>query len=259
VSQIQNPVMSLGEMLRRLISVLASVPRIMALEEMPRDEQAEHTAVAAGPVEILGEHIAFAYDKEAIFEDFSFRIGEGEVVAVTGHSGAGKTTLIKLLLGFAAPDAGALQLRAGEQVLPITAATRNYFSYVPQGNTLFHGTIRENLQMGDRKADDAALWEALEIACAREFVEKLPQGLDTMLGEQSSGISEGQAQRIAIARAMLRQAPVVIFDEATSALDEETELHILEQIRKKGKNTTYLIITHRQKALEYCTSRIIIG
>ena len=259
VSQIQNPVMSLGEMLRRLISVLASVPRIMELEVLPRDEAGGDTEAAAGPVEIRGEHIAFAYDKEAIFEDFSFRIGEGEVVAVTGHSGAGKTTLIKLLLGFAAPDAGELCLREGERELPITAATRNYFSYVPQGNTLFHGTIRENLQMGNPAATEEELWEALEIACAREFVEKLPQGLNTMLGEQSSGISEGQAQRIAIARAMLRRAPVVIFDEATSALDEATELHILEHIRNKGKDTTYLIITHRQKALEYCTSRITIG
>lgn len=188
----------------------------------------------------------------------SCKSSPGEVVAVTGHSGAGKTTLIKLLLGFTTPDDGRLILQTKDGVVPVSAATRKYFSYVPQGNTLFHGTIRENLQMAAPDADDTCLWEALEMACARDFVEKLPDGLDTMLGEQSSGISEGQAQRIAIARAMLRKAPIVVFDEATSALDEETEAKILEKISKKPDGTAYIIITHRPKALEYCTKRIEI-
>ena len=178
---------------------------------------------------------------------------------MTGQSGAGKTTLIKLLLGFTTPDAGKLVLQTEDGEVPVSAATRKYFSYVPQGNTLFHGTIRENLQMAAPDGEDAALWEALEMACARDFVEKLPEGLDTVLGEQSSGISEGQAQRIAIARAMLRKAPVVIFDEATSALDEETEAQILENISKKENHGAYIIITHRQKALEYCTEKIEIS
>ena len=112
--------------------------------------------------------------------------------------------------------------------------------------------------MAATDADDTSLWEALEMACAKDFVEKLPDGLDTMLGEQSSGISEGQAQRIAIARAMLRKAPIVVFDEATSALDEETEARILEKISKKPDGTAYIIITHRPKALECCTKRIEI-
>lgn len=257
VGQVQTPVLSLGEMARRLITVLASVPRIMELEGLEKDE-ADAAPAITGSVAIRGESISFAYDQEDILHDFSFAVAPGQVVAVTGHSGAGKTTLIKLLLGFTTPDAGKLVLQTEDGEMPISAATRKYFSYVPQGNTLFHGTIRENLQMAATDAEDASLWEALEMACAKAFVENLPEGLDTMLGEQSSGISEGQAQRIAIARAMLRKAPVVIFDEATSALDEETETKILENIRKKPDDTSYIIITHRQKALAYCTHNIVI-
>lgn len=257
VGQVQTPVLSLGEMARRLITVFASIPRIMELEGLEKDET-DTASMVAGSVEIRGENISFAYDREDILHDFSFAVASGQVVAVTGHSGAGKTTLIKLLLGFTTPDAGKLTLQTESGEVPVSAATRKYFSYVPQGNTLFHGTIRENLQMADPEAEDERLWAALETACAKEFVENLPEGLDTMLGEQSSGISEGQAQRIAIARAMLRKAPVVIFDEATSALDEETETKILENIRKKPDGTAYIIITHRQKALEYCTDNIVI-
>jgi len=249
--------LSLGEMARRFVSVLASVPRIVEVESLEKDEEAQDASDA--PVTIRGEGVSFAYDKEEILCNFSFTVAPGEMVAVTGHSGAGKTTLIKLLLGFTTPDAGKLVLQTGEGEVPISAATRPYFSYVPQGNTLFHGTIRENLQMADPDVDDARLWAALEMACAKDFVEKLPDGLDTMLGEQSSGISEGQAQRIAIARAMLRSAPVVIFDEATSALDEETEARILENIRAEENHSAYIIITHRPKALEYCTKRIEIS
>lgn len=259
VGQVQSPVLSLGEMARRFISVMASVPRIREVDGLEQDEKAESRSLAESPVTIRGEKLSFAYDADKIFENFSFVMEPGEVVACTGSSGAGKTTLIKLLLGFAVPDAGQLILETKDGQKPVSAATRQYFSYVPQGNTLFQGTIRENLQMADGDADDAVLWAALEMACAKDFVENLPQGLDTPIGERASGISEGQAQRIAIARAMLRKAPVVIFDEATSALDEETEEKILRNLSKKSGNTTYLIITHRQKALAYCTKRIEIA
>ena len=259
VGQVQSPVLSLGEMARRFIAVMASVPRIREVESLEQDESPEETTVAETPVAIRGEKLTFSYDKEEIFRNFSFTVAPGEMVAVTGQSGAGKTTLIKLLLGFATADAGKLVLETKDGEKPVSAATRQYFSYVPQGNTLFQGTIRENLQMAEKTADDGALWEALEKACAKEFVENLPQGLDTPIGERATGISEGQAQRIAIARAMLRKAPVVIFDEATSALDEETEEKILQNISQQDRDTAYIIITHRQKALEYCTKRMEIA
>ena len=258
VGQVQSPVLSLGEMARRFITVLASVPRIMEVEELEKDEAGENASVAGEKVTIRGEKLSFAYDKEEIFRDFSFTVAPGDTVAVTGQSGAGKTTLIKLLLGFAVPDSGALVLQTEDGEVPVSAATRRYFSYVPQGNTLFKGTIRENLQMADPEAEDEALWAALEMACAKDFVEKLPEGLDTPIGERATGISEGQAQRIAIARAMLRKAPVVIFDEATSALDEDTEAQILRNISRKPDGTAHIIITHRQKALEYCIKRVEI-
>jgi len=258
VGQVQTPVLSLGKMARRFIAVMASVPRIREVENLEQDEKAEKDAVVAGPVVIRGEKLSFAYEKEEILRDFSFTVAPGEMVAVTGQSGAGKTTLIKLLSGFAVPDAGELVLETKDGEMPISGATRQYFSYVPQGNTLFQGTIRENLQMADREADDSVLWVALETACAKDFVENLPLGLDTPIGERASGISEGQAQRIAIARAMLKKAPVAIFDEAASALDEETEAIILKNIIEKSGDTSYIIIAHRQKALEYCAKRIEI-
>lgn len=253
VGQVQTPVLSLGEMARRLSTVLASVPRIMEVEGLEKDEKAEPVAVT-GAVTLRGENLAFAYDNEEIFRDFSFTVAPGEKVAVTGQSGAGKTTLIKLLLGFAVPQKGSLTI--GD--VPVSAATRQYFSYVPQGNTLFKGTIRENLAMADPGAGDKEMWAALEMACAQDFVEKLPQGLDTPIGEKATGISEGQAQRIAIARAMLRKAPIVIFDEATSALDEDTEAQILSNIGGQKNGTAYIIITHRPKALGYCDKHIAL-
>ncbi|MBE6926598.1 MAG: ABC transporter ATP-binding protein [Ruminococcaceae bacterium] len=253
VGQVQSPVLSLGEMARRMITILASVPRIMEIGELSQDEPAM-VAVQSGPVTLRGEKITFAYENEEIFRDFSFTVAPGEKVAVTGQSGAGKTTLIKLLLGFALPQGGSLTI--GD--LPVCAATRQYFSYVPQGNTLFQGTIRENLLMADPDAGEADMWTALEMACAKDFVEKLPNGLDTPIGEKATGISEGQAQRIAIARAMLRKAPILIFDEATSALDEETEARILGNICNQKRDTAYIIITHRPQALQYCDKRIEI-
>ncbi len=253
VGQVQTPVLSLGEMARRLIAVLASVPRIMEIEDLEKDEKADGLSVS-GSVILEGKNITFAYDNEQIFRDFSFTVAPGEKVAVTGQSGAGKTTLIKLLLGFAVPQEGSLTIGG----VPVSAATRKYFSYVPQGNTLFKGTIRENLIMAEPDATDEMLWSALEMACAKDFVEKLPQGLDTPIGEKATGISEGQAQRIAIARAMLRKAPIVILDEATSALDEETEAQILGNINAQKNDTAYIIITHRPKALESCEKRVEI-
>ena len=189
-----------------------------------------------------------------VLNDFSVRLGKGEYVAFTGHSGCGKSTVIKLLMCVLKPDGGerSYVMEDGERG-SLTSAYRRLFAYVPQGNALMNGTIREVVSFADpdSSGDDARLNEALKVACAHEFVSELEQGLDTLLGERGTGLSEGQMQRLAIARAVFSRCPVMLLDEATSALDETTEKQVLENLRALN-NRTLIIITHRKAALEIC-------
>ena len=177
----------------------------------------------------------------------------GEIVALVGASGEGKTTLIRLILGLVRPESGAVTLRAanGREVV-MNAETRHFFAYVPQGNTIIAGTIAENLRMVRENASDDELIEALRLACAWEFVEKLPGNINANIGERGRGLSEGQAQRIAIARAILRDAPVLLLDEATSALDVATERRVLRSIITARPNKTCIVTTHRPSVLSMC-------
>ena len=194
-----------------------------------------------------------------VLRQVSFEIPAGSRVGIIGSSGAGKTTLIRLMLALIEPDSGRLEyLLPGGSREAVVPASRRLLSYVPQGNTLMTGTVRGNLLAGDPFAGDDEMWHALELADAAEFVRRDPDGLDMKIGENSGGISAGQAQRICIARALMRDKPVLIFDEATSALDEKTERRIFERLIAKSDKTCF-IITHRSSMLKYCDTVMEVG
>lgn len=179
-----------------------------------------------------------------------FEANRGEIVALIGPSGEGKTTLVRILLGLIYPAKGSAELVSADGFrCPISSATRDMFSYVPQGNTVFPGTIAENMRMVKKDATDDEIVQALKAGCAYEFVEPLPKGINSVIGERGTGFSEGQAQRLAIARAVLRDAPVLLLDEATSALDMEIEEKVLNNIMRCGKNRTCIVTTHRPSVL----------
>ena len=205
------------------------------------------------------DNLTFCYSKTSrkIFDNFSFTFPAGSITAILGETGSGKTTLIRLLLSLIAPKAGNITLQDKKKVFPISPETRCNFAYVPQGNTLLSGSIRENLLLGSPLASEEEMKQALEDAAA-EFVLSLPEGLDTICGEMGHGLSEGQAQRIAIARALLNPAPVLLLDEATSALDAETESRVIKRIIQKYQNRTIIFVTHRPEILKYSTQTLFL-
>lgn len=226
----------------------------MELEAMEREGEAEPVP-ALQAVGIRFHNTGFSYnDEQPVLENVSVQINPGETVALIGTSGEGKTTLIRLLLALLRPRTGEVSFFDGQgHTYRVTAATREWITYVPQGNTLFSGTIADNLHYGKPEASYQDMERAARAAGAWNFIKKLPQGLDTVIGEKGLGLSEGQAQRIAIARAFLKQAPVLILDEATSALDVQTEMHILNSVKNLGYTCTCLIITHRPSARKICS------
>ena len=244
------------------ISITTSAGRLMAVVELPEEPGAR--------VELAGidsdctcemRDVTFAYqDGEPVLEHVNFSAAPGELIALTGPSGEGKTTLIRLLLGLIRPAEGTVTITtaAGERH-PASAATRAAFSYVPQGNTIFAGTIADNLRMVAPGATDEDLRWALEVACAWEFVQKLPMGVNSETGELGRGFSEGQAQRLAVARAVLRRAPILLLDEATSALDEDTERRMLQNLMERGGVRSCVLITHRPNTARICNRRYILS
>ena len=203
---------------------------------------------------VAAEGVSYGYvPRQPVLTRADFRAAPGEIVALVGPSGGGKTTTIRLLLGLVRPQEGRAYLQAadGRQV-EMNAGLRRYFSYVPQGNTLLSGTIADNLRMVKPDADDRQLREALEAACAWDFVSAMDGGLNASVGEHGHGLSEGQAQRIAIARALLRDAPVLLLDEATSALDVTTERTILRNLAARYPHKTCIVTTHRPTVISLC-------
>ena len=204
------------------------------------------------------ENLRFAYSEgdAPVFSGFSHRFEPGTCTAIMGETGRGKTTLVRLLLALAEPQEGRITLTDGATACPVSARTRGNFVYVPQGNTLFSGTVRDNLLMGNPDATPQELDEALHTAVALDFVRALPQGLDTPLSEQGGGLSEGQAQRIAIARALLRPGRILLLDEATSALDPETERTLIARLRRHAAGRTLLFVTHHPALAAECDATL---
>lgn len=259
VNRVQAPIMQLAYQIPRIVSILTSAGRIMELERM-EEEDYQADRQFEGAIGICMDHVSFGYGDELILKDVSLRVTPGETVAVMGESGIGKTTLLRLCMAFLAPREGHVTFfdASGAQA-EVTAGYRKFLAYVPQGNTLFSGTIRENLRMGRLDATEEDMWKVLAQTASLAFVQNLPKGLDTVIGEKGYGLSEGQAQRLAIARALLRNAPLLLLDEATSALDEETELSVLKGLREVSPRPTCLVITHRRSVLKYCDREIKIS
>jgi len=253
VNQLQNPIISLSGVIPKYIGLLASAERLMELEDLaPRDpvEPMPREALE-GAEELLAEDLSFSYDREQILKDASFTLPLGTFAVITGPSGTGKSTLLKLMLGIFQPSGGGLYLRRGENMVPLSRATRRAFAYVPQGNLLLSGTIRENLVIANPDATEAEIRQATFVSAMDEYLPQLPLGLDTPLGESGAGLSEGQAQRLALARGILSGAPILLLDESTSALDGETERKVLERIRNLPGRSC-IIVTHRSAAVELC-------
>lgn len=254
VNQVQAPFQGLAKTIPQIISSMASIDRLRELEVLSPEITSEHIPIAGG-VSIEVKNIHFQYkENQTILDNVSAKIKPGEIVALVGPSGEGKTTIVRLLLSLLIPDQGELNLidRFGKSYT-ISASTRSLISYVPQGNTLFSGTIAENLRFGNIEATDEEMKEATRDAGIWNFIEELPEGLGTVIGEKGLGLSEGQAQRIAIARAFLRKTPILILDEATSALDGDSEMHVLLSVKRNMNNRICIVITHRTSVLNICT------
>lgn len=252
---------ALVRMVPSAINAATAANRVMAVTELPVED---HSGVEAAQslkarqgdegVSISVENVSFGYGKSAdVLKDVNIQAQPGQIVALVGPSGGGKTTLLRLLLGIVRPREGSLQVCGQDgQTLELNASTRCLFSYVPQSNTVFAGTVAENLRMVKPGATDEELHRVLKIACAEKFISKKPLGLDTPILEKGGGFSLGQIQRLSIARALLADAPVLLMDEATSALDIATERQVLKNIMEAGLRRTCIVATHRPSVLSMC-------
>ncbi len=258
VNRIQTPARSLMRLAPAFVGVFTAAERLMELEENPLEEQGEPQPMPS-PCGIRLTDVSYGYDNREVLKNISFDFKPGTCTAITGPTGSGKTTLLRLMLALIKPQRGIIKIYEGSSALPpsgelegafLSPLHRCNFVYVPQGNTLMSGSIRDNLLLANSEATEEMMTEALSKSCA-DFVMSLPDGLDTLCNEQGGGLSEGQCQRISIARALLRRRPIMLFDEATSALDPETERQVLHNILSDNSHTI-IFITHRPAALAYC-------
>ncbi len=262
VNQVQSPFVSLSGIMPKYYTTLASAERLMELDDLPDETtrnnfELDKEKVYGNLKYIDFKNISFKYDRDKILDDTSLQINKGDFVAIMGISGIGKSTLLKLLLGVFNLDSGSITLETDSQSIPIDKNTRKMFSYVPQGNMLISGTIRDNITFINPNATNEEIEQAIRISCSKQFIDELPQGVETVIGEKGLGLSEGQIQRLAIARSLLAGAPILLLDEATSALDENTEKEFLKNL-KELKNVTCIIVSHKMAALEICNKKIQI-
>ena len=254
VNQIQAPFVSLSAVIPQYIAMTAAAERLRELTELPAQKapmERSREELYEKMTAIRTEALCFSYDRETVMEDVTLVLPKGCFAVITGASGIGKSTLLKLLLGVCRPDSGRLYLDLSGEELPLDRSARRLFAYVPQGNLLLSGTLRENLTVARPEATAAQIEQAIFVSGMDAFLPQLPMGLDTLLGEGGAGLSEGQAQRLAIARAILGGAPILLLDECTSALDEKTERTVLRRIRELTGRTC-IAVTHRPAALELC-------
>ena len=252
VNRIQGPARNLTKLVPAFVSVFTAAERLMELEEDPLEEQGTPIYIKA-PCGIRLQNVGYAYEDgggDKVIDGLSFNFKPGSCTAILGETGAGKTTLVRMILALVQPQDGKIEIYHGSTHQALSPLHRCNFVYVPQGNTLMSGTIRENLRLGKLDATDEEMLHALHVSCA-DFVNDLPDGLNTLCSEQGGGLSEGQAQRIAIARSLLRDRSVMLFDEATSALDPDTERQLLNNILS-AHDKTIIFITHRPAVIDYC-------
>lgn len=255
VNQVQMPVSNLSGIMPKYYAILASAERLMELSSLPDDTAlnppCEKQALWDSFTGLHLRDVSFSYGRNPVLQDVQLSLPRGEFAVLSGISGIGKSTLFKLLLGVLKPDAGKVEIETAAGALSADKTTRALFSYVPQGNLLFSGTVRENLCFVKADATEEEIDRAVRVSCADEFLRELPEGLDTRLGEGGRGLSEGQMQRLAVARAVLTDAPVLLLDEATSALDAQTERRLLQNLKAlPGK--TCLLISHKTAAFDVC-------
>lgn len=254
IGQLQGPLVNMSGIIPQYVALVAAGERLRELEELykePEPEKKEPMPIYNAMKALQGRGLCFAYDRDTIFEDAEFTVEKGSFGAILGHSGIGKSTLLKLLMGIYKPADGKMYVETEDGEVPIDRSTRRLFAYVPQGNLLLSGTIRENLTITRPDATDEEIREAVHISCMDDYIYSFPKGLDTPMGESGAGLSEGQAQRLSIARAVLSGAPILLLDEATSALDGETEKLVLQRLRSLH-NRTCIAVTHRPAALKLC-------
>lgn len=252
VGQVQRPVAGLANQIPSFIKALASEDRLLDIETEPQEEEGEDIVMPGAPG-VRVENLCFTYEggRDAVVSGLNFDFKPGTMTAIIGSTGAGKSTLVRVIMALLQADSGRVVLYSDGKEVPSGVRTRCNFMYVPQGNSLMSGTIRDNLLMADPEAGEERLREVLHLAAA-DFVYELQDGLDTVCAEIGAGLSEGQAQRIAIARALLRPGGILVLDEATSALDADTELELLERLGARYRGVkTILCITHRPAATSY--------
>lgn len=256
VSQVQRPIVDLSRQIPSFIHTVTAVERLSELEEFPQEEQGESVKLQ-GHVGVKLENVSFTYPEgqHEVLSDFSYDFRPGSLTAIVGETGVGKSTLIRIILALLLPQKGKVQFYNDKEAVTASPLTRCNVVYVPQGNTLMSGTIRENLLMGNPEATDEQLRMALHTAVA-EFVYDLPDGLETLCGEGGAGLSEGQAQRIAIARGLLRTGGIILLDEPTSSVDNDTEEIMLRRLSEQVGDKTLLLVTHREKIASLCTSTV---
>ena len=260
VSQIQSPFKSISSLIPQTFAVSASAERLIELENL-KDETLSYEKLPENLYdrmqEIVFENVKFSYSSDSVVSGINMRIKKGECAVVAGESGAGKSTSLKLLLGIMSPDSGRIYMKYDGGEIELGKDTRELFAYVPQGNLILSGTIRENIAFAKDSASEEDIIKAAKIAQIWDFISSLEDGLDTHLGEKGLGISEGQTQRISIARAILLDAPILLLDESTSALDSQTEKNLLEAVRELTDKTC-IIVSHKQAAFDICDNVIYI-